>query len=419
MLSDEAIEKVSERLVSRIEETNTYILKTMGESIKKIGTLTPSQARQLQQTLRYGGNYDKITQQLAKITKLNVKDIQDIFEEVARIDSEFAKQFYDYRNIKFVPFDENTALKQQVNALAKITAEEYVNISNTTAIGYLIKDSKDNLIFENIGDTYRNLVDRAVMSIAQGKNTFDSEMSRMIKEIGASGLKTVLYESGRTMRLDSAVRMNVRGALRDLHNEMQEQFGKEFNSDGVEVSVHLYPAPDHQFVQGHQFSNIEFNKFQNDEDAIDYQGNEFPAISEETGHDRRSISQYNCYHTIFSIVLGISKPRYNEEQLQEIIDENNNGFEFEGKHYTMYEGTQLQRRIETEIRKTKDIQIMAKASYNEAENQEEIKTIIDESQQKITQLTQKYKDLCNTSGLPTYMEKMRVSSYRRINTNKL
>ena len=107
MLSDEVLDKVIERLTNRIEQGNEYILKKMGESIKKIGTLTETQAQQIIQILKYGGDYKKIVNELVRITNFNVKDIYEIFEEVAKNDLEFSKQFYDYRNINFIPYDEN------------------------------------------------------------------------------------------------------------------------------------------------------------------------------------------------------------------------------------------------------------------------------------------------------------------------
>ena len=54
---------------------------------------------------------------------------------------------------------------------------------------------------------------------------------------------------------------------------------------------------------------------------------------------------------------------------------------------------------------------MAKASGN--------KELVQESQQKITQLTHKYKELSVVSGLPTKMERMRVSGYHRVNVAKM
>lgn len=416
MLSDEILNKVIERITSRIEEGNTYTLQKIGESIKKIGGLTPTNAIKLQNILKYGGNYDKIVERLSKITELNVKDIYEIFEEVAKSDYEFAKQFYDYRGVKYIPYEENYVLQNEVKALANITANEYVNFSNTLAFS---KRVNGKVVYSDIARTYQDVIDRAVLSVSQGKTTFDDEMYRVIKELSNSGIKTVDYASGRSVRLDSSVRQHLKGALRNLHNETQSIFGKEFGSDGVEVSVHLNPAPDHEQVQGRQFSKEEFKKFQNNQDSVDYSGKVFSKDFE--GHDRRSISEYNCYHYIFDIILGVNKPQYSDEELQEIIDNNNDGFELDGVHYSNYEGTQLQRKLETEIRKQKDLQIMAKASYNNAkpEEQPKIRQAIDESQKKISQLNKKYKELSVVSGLPTKMERMRVSQYKRVNINKL
>lgn len=420
MLSEEVIEKVISRLTNRISQTNEYILKKMGESVKKIGTLTQSQAQELSQILKYGGDYEKIAKELAKVTGLNVEDIYKIFEEVAKNDWQFAQQFYKYRNIKYIPYQENTALKRMVNSIAKITANEYANLSKTTTIGYAVKDKTGNLIFKNIKQTYYELIDEAILNVGMGKESFDSALYRKLKEIGESGLRVVYpttyvgkdgKEHNYTRRLDSAIRMNMKDGLRTLHNETQQQFGKEFKSDGVEISVHLNPAPDHEKVQGHQFSNEEFEKFQTDQDSTSYDGTFYPAESEETGHDRRSIGEHNCYHYVFSIVLGVSKPEYTNKQLKEIIDKNDKGFEFEGEHYTNYQGTQLQRKIELEIRKAKDNQIIGKASNNTQ--------LIDESQQRITQLTNKYKKLNQISGLPDSINRARVANYRRISKKKL
>lgn len=406
MLDERLIDKLVERLVDRIEQGNTYILEEIGKSIKKIGTLSPTKAQQLAQVLKYGGNFNKIIDRLAKLTDLNVGDIYSIFDEVAKNDYQFAKQFYDYRGIQYIPYEENLALQRQVRALASVTASDYLNLANTLAF---TKNVNGRVVYTGLSKMYQEAIDRAVLGVLQGKDTFEDQMYRTIKQMGTSGVRTVDYASGRSMRLDSAVRMNIKGALRNLHNELQAEVGKEFGADGVEISVHINPAPDHAEVQGRQFSKEEFKKFQNDIDAVDYTGKLFK--SEHDGHDRRSISELNCYHYTFNIVLGVSKPNYSEEQLQQIIDDNNRGFEFDGRHYTNYEGLQLQRQLETEIRKQKDLQIIGKASGNQK--------IVLESQLKITQLTRKYKELSKVGGLPTRMERMRVSGYKRINVAKM
>lgn len=422
MIDERLIDKLVERLVDRVEEGNTYTLMKIGDSIRQIGELSPSKRHQLAQILKYGGNYDKIVQKLAEITELNVKDIYEMFEEVAKSDYAFAKQFYDYKGVKYIPYEQNIALQNQVKALARITANEFVNFSDTRLLGFGWQDEKGNVTFKGLKDTYEQVIDEAVLTVSQGKDTFDNQMYKIIKQLGGGGLKTIspktyitkdkdgnIIEKHYTNRLDSAVRMNMKGALRNLHNETQAIFGREFGSDGVEISVHMNPAPDHAEVQGRQFSKEEFDNFQNDRDAVDYSGKLF--TKEHEGHDRRSISQYNCYHYTFDIVLGVSKPNYSEEELKQINDDNNKGFELDGEHFTNYEGTQMQRKLETEIRKQKDIQIMAKASGQ--------KELVQESQSKITQLTRKYKQLSDVSGLPTKMERMRVSGYRRTSIAKM
>jgi hypothetical protein len=342
MLSQEVEEKLAERLVSRIEKINTDILKKIGENIKYISTLNPSQAYQLGQMIKYGGTYNDIAQELAKVSGKNVEDIYEIFDEVAKNNKQFAKQFYEYRGIDYIPYEKDIALKNQVDSIARLTANTYLNISRTQGIGFLFKDLQGNTYFKDIQQSYYEIIDRGILAISQGKSNYQSEMRDIIKQIGNSGI--VQYESGHTRRLDSAVRMNLLDGLRQLSNENSKRFGQEYNADGVEISVHSNPAPDHAEVQGRQFSTIkpskselsEWEKLEAGEVAKDYNG-----IERQLGHSKngsyRHISEYNCYHKVFSIVLGVSKPEYTNEQLEEIQESNENGFEIDGKHYTMYD----------------------------------------------------------------------------------
>ena len=393
MLSQEVEERLAEHIVNRIEEANSYILQRIGEAIKQISTLTPSQAYQIAQVLKYGGTYNEIAKELAIVSGKNVQEIYKIFEEVAKNNKQFAKQFYKYRGIDYIPYKKDIALQNQVRALANITANMYRNIANTSVIGF-VQDGT----FKQLQQVYQDTIDKAILSISQGKQDFYSSMRQTLKELGGSGL--VQYESGRTRRLDSAVRMNILDGIRQVNNETSRRFGEEYNADGIEISVHSKPAPDHADIQGRQFSIEEYDKLENGDIAEDYKGNKYD------GSDKRHIGEYNCYHKIFSIVLGVSKPEYTDKQLNDIRESNLSGFEFEGKRYTMYEGSQLQRRIETAIRKQKDTQILARASRDTE--------LVEQSQNKIRLLTSKYNDLCKTSGLLPKKQRMQVAGYKRI-----
>ena len=412
-ISDEQLELLIEKFVNRTNKANQLFLKKIGSDIKRIKKLNYTQAHQLIQSLKYGQSYNNIIDEMTKLSDANVKDIDKVFETYSKIDQEFYKQFYKYRNKPFIPYSKNDQLKKQTEALALLTKEEMKNFTRSRALGYTITDSDGVIKFKGLRETYESLLDEALINVGQGKDTFDSSMRKILKEIGSSGLKYLDYESGRSIRLDSMVRMHLHSGLRELHNKNQELFGEEFGYDGVEISVHEFPAEDHSEAQGRQFTIEEYEKLQKEGVATDYTGksiNLHRMTKEGLAEGFRPISEYNCYHYIFPIILGINKPDYSEEQLKEIIDRNNEGFEFEDKHYSMYQGTQLQRKIELEVRKQKDIQILGR------ETEDEILT--NTSQKKINQLTDKYKELCEVSGLPSKKKRMSVSGYHKIKTKE-
>lgn len=240
MLSQEVEEKLANILVTRIEEANSYILKRIGKAIKQISTLTPSQAYQMQQILKYGGTYNEIAKELARVSGKNVQDIYKIFAEVAKNNKQFAKQFYKYRGIDYIPYSKDIALQNQVNSIARLTAETYLNIANTRGIGFLFRNQNGQMYFKDIQQAYYEIIDRGILAISQGKETYQQEMRRIIKDVGGNGV--VMYESGRTRRLDSAVRMNLLDGIRQVSNETAQRFAEEYDADGIEISVHSNPA---------------------------------------------------------------------------------------------------------------------------------------------------------------------------------
>jgi hypothetical protein len=382
MLNEKITERLTERLVSRIENINSYILQQIGKQILIVGSLTPTKAYEVINMLKYGGDYDKIINELARITNMNIQDIYNIFEEVAKYDYNLSRELYEYRNIKYIPYEENIALQQRVNAIARATANTYINLSGT--LGFNLGGQH-----RTIRDTYVRVIDEAIYSL--GTMSYNEVMKKTIKELGEKGLRTVDYSSGYSRRLDSSVRMNIMDAIGNLHNEVQRIIGEEVKTDGIEISVHENPAEDHKLIQGRQYSNEAFEKLNSELE--------------------RPISTLNCNHYIFSIILGLSEPRYTEQELQEIINNNEQGFSFDGKRYTLYQGQQMQRRLETEIRKQKDLHTIATASVNNE--------LIAESQTKIRHLAKKYKELSEVSGLPTKVDRLKVEGFKRVNLKEL
>lgn len=399
MLSEDTLERLSERLVDRIEGLNTYFIKKIGKQIKTIGTITPSQLSELMQSVQYGADIEELMNKIAEITDMNVKDIYDIFEEVAKKNQNFSKKFYEYKKVKFIPYEENKILQEQVMNIAKATANEYINMSKTFA--YMTTNSNGIKEYTSLSEVYQKITDEAILSVAQGRESYQMAMKRAMKEMTRNGLRIVDYSSGYSRRADSSVRMNMMDGIRRLNRETQEMFGKEFGADGIEVSHHLYAAPDHiDTIDGRQFST-DGEKTIN---GIKYQN--YDTVNNSLD---RHVGELNCYHFPFQIILGVSEPMYSKEQLEADKQANMNGFEYEGNHYTMYEGTQLQRQIETKIRQYKDRQIGARAIDDNDE--------VYHCQEKIEQLTNKYKELSDISGLPTKIDRLRVDGYRTISGN--
>ena len=404
MLSENAMEKMGEILVNRTEQLNTLILEEIGNAIKQIGAVKPSQAHKLAQILKYGGSYKKIMKKLAEITSLNIKDIEKIMEIVAKENLAFAKQFYDYRGIDFIPYEQNKPLQRQVEVMTRRLTDDYLQMSKHLAFKTIGANGKPATT--SLSKLYQTVIDNAILNVSKGQETYATEMRKVMRTIADGGIrvtdkgiKTVDYPSGYTRRLDSTVRMNILDGMRDFSNDLQKELGKEFGANGVEISVHANPAEDHAHVQGKQYSMEEFEKLNGKEINGEYVG----------GQLKRPISTMNCYHYIFSIILGVNRPQYSEKELDNINTRNEDGFTFEGKKYTRYQGTQLQRQIETKIRTLKDRQILARASGDVG------KPMVIECQTKIRQLTEKYNELSKASGLSPKANRLSVSGYKHIN----
>ena len=385
MMNNEKLELAIERFYSRFEALNSEILQEFGKTISKFEGLSVSEAHILAQQMKNGREIDKIMEDLEKASQLSRKDLEELLEIAAEENIEFANVYYEAKGMDKVSYKDSKQFQDIVKSVEKTTQGVFANLSSTTAIK-LLKDNGEGYL-KGIREAYEDVIDRCVLAVATGQTNYQKAMYDTIKQLSSSGVKKVYYENeGKkpyARRLDSSVRQNILEGVRQVNIGIQEQVGKEFGADGVEVSHHVNCAPDHIHIDGQQFSKKKFEKINN--------------------NLTRPVASMNCRHFVFSIVLGVSSPLYTKKQLEEDRKNNEKGFEYEGKKYTLYEGEQLQRKIELAVRQQKDLQIIAKASND--------KDTISKSQSNITQLTQKYKELSKISGLPTKMDRMRVVGY--------
>ena len=395
MKDDKKLELLLEKFYNRFNQYNTKVLEKLGEAIKKFDGVSPSMAHQIAQELKYGTDIEDLMAELSRLSGKSIKDIEEAFDIVAEENVAFAEVYAKAKNMEFVDYKNNEQLQRLVKGIAGETNATFKNISKTRAIGFVLKDKNGNKIFKDLKKTYIDLIDEAVFNVETGVSDYQSAMRGVMKQLANSGVKIheekVGYPSGYNRRIDSSVRQNVLTGVRKVNITTQKIVGRQFGADGVEISAHSPCAEDHLFLQGKQFSNKEFKKL--------------------NASLERPIGEYNCRHFVFSIVLGVNQPSYSQKMLNQMNRESQSIIEYEGNKYTKYEATQVQRKLETAIRKEKDIQILAKESGN--------KELVKESQYRITQLTNKYKEISKISGLPTRRDRLKVAKYRRISAKKL
>ena len=395
MKDDKKLELLLERFYQRYNKYNTKVLEKLGEAIKKFDGVSPTTAHKIAQQLKYGTDIDDLIEELSKLSGKSIKDIEEAFDLVAKENVAFAEVYAKAKNMEFVDYKDNEQLKRLVKGIAGETNATFKNISNAKMIGFVFKDENGNKIFKNLKKTYNDLIDEAVFNVTTGTSDYQSAMRGVMKQLADSGVKVheekVGYPSGYNRRIDSSVRQNVLTGVRQVNLEVQKQVGRQYGADGIEISAHSPCAEDHVFLQGKQYSNAEFKKL--------------------NASLERPIGEYNCRHFVFSIVLGVNQPSYTNKMLNKMNRESQSIIEYEGQKYTAYEATQVQRKLETAIRKEKDRQIIARASGD--------KDGVSIAQKNITTLTHKYNDFSKNAGLDTYKNRLSVSGYRRVSVAKM
>ncbi len=348
------LDEIAQPLVQRQEGLELFVLSVIANRIKEIGELLPSDMYRLSRLIERGSDLKKIEKEVAKVTQLQVSDISKLVKKAAT--SNYLSLAEEH---KLPPLSENKEVRKIIDTVAKRTADTYKNISKAQAFMFRNKKNRSEFVPTSISKAYDEVVDKAIHAAHSNVKNYNEAMRDSLKELTDSGLRRVWYEaeSGKlhTQRMDTAVRRNLMDGIREVSQEVMNETGKQFHSDGVEITVHAYPAPDHAPIQGHMFANEEFNKMQAEQDFKDIKGKQYGKI-------KRSIGIWNCTHFAFPIVIGVDEPAYSQEQLDEILRQNEKGYTFpDGKHLTMYQCTQEQRRMETEIRYRKEWRMTAEA----------------------------------------------------------
>lgn len=397
MIKESEIDKLIDPIVKREEEITLFIILLIAMRVGEIET-DGAELYSLAQLARTEEDMRKINQMFSSTKLLRRRDIRNAFQRLVVRMYEDASIFYEKQPL----LARNKVILQATNDAINQTITDIENLSDSRAVGFMVDDPAHpgKRVFKDLRTVYRQSIDSAVRAVQSGQKDFTQTNQKLLKQLVDSGVRTAVWDSGYTQRIDATVRRNILGGVRKLVDDVQEKLGDQFGADGVELSAHANSAPDHEPVQGRQFRLEEYTKLQNNAPFEDVHGVKFQAI-------RRPIGEWNCRHIAFRIVIGRTNPVYSAEQLKEMQARNEKGFvSSDGTHYTMYQCTQAQRAMERKIRSLREGQMGATALGDTK--------LAQQYQTKVDALMQEYQQFSKQCGLPARFRNTQIPNYKRI-----
>lgn len=377
MLTPEQLQNLPQELTDLYDQLSEFILRDIARRIAKGAQITDTAEYQLYRARSLGLSTDEIAAKIAEINGSSAAEINRLIREAAAQSDEFDRKMLGADKGAAIPLEENTQLQKLISAQIAETAGKCENLTNT--MGFADHDFLGRVYYLSMTDMYRREMDAAHMKVVTGATDYMTAIRQACNKLAASGVRTIDYESGRSDRIEVAARRTLLTSVAHVTHRISEQNGEELGADGWEMSAHSGSRPSHAVYQGRQYTQEQYERIIK------------PLISEP-----------NCRHDVFPIILGVSEPVYTEEELQNIDQP---PFTYEGRTYTAYEASQQMRKMERAMRKQKDRCIVADAAGDE----EAFATAsIRLNRQKYI-----YEDFCKAADSYTEYERTYVTGFNR------
>jgi hypothetical protein len=377
MLTPEQLQNLPQELTDLYDQLSEFILRDIARRIAKGAEITDTAEYQLYRAKSLGLSTDEIAAKIAEINGSSASEINRLIREAAAQSDEFDRKMLGVDKGAAVPLEENAQLQKLISAQIAETAGKCENLTNT--MGFADHDFLGRVYYLSMTDMYRREMDSAHMKVVTGATDYMTAIRQACNKLAASGVRTIDYESRRSDRIEVAARRAILTSVAHVTHRISEQNGEELGADGWEMSAHSGSRPSHAVYQGRQYTQEQYERIIK------------PLISEP-----------NCRHDVFPIILGVSEPTYTEEELQNIDQP---PFTYEGRTYTAYEASQQMRKMERAMRKQKDRCIVADAAGDE----EAFATAsIRLNRQKYI-----YEDFCKAADSYTEYERTYVTGFNR------
>lgn len=305
------------------------IMKDVIRRIQKAGKVTSAADWQLQRYMVLGHSTEDVEAIIRQAVGGDWADTFRLYDEVIEQEYVRSKAMYEQVNAYFVPYEENHELQQLTNALVQQSNDELFNI--TKSLGFMVDMGKGRKEFAPLAEIYNGYLDNAITMLASGAFDYNTVIRKVVKEMTASGLRTVDYATGHSSRVDVAVRRALLTGMGQLAGRISDMNGQALGTDKFEVDWHPGARPDHAVWQGRVWTR---------QQLVDVCG-----LGTGPG-----LLGWNCRHTYYPFIEGVSVRNHSDEWLAEMDRKEAQKVAFRGKEYNAYEATQKQRQMETAMR---------------------------------------------------------------------
>lgn len=383
--SPELLDAMPEELAELYRGLEDTLLMEICSRLKLRDELNEVTVQDIKALRSHGIDLKEIEKAIRQTTGISEQKLNKLLDDVVERNQQYYTNVIDLAHITqpetLVSIEDTWAIYQQ-------TKRDLRNI--TRSMGFLVDNGRTML---PPSKAYQWALDNAVMQVQSGAINYNQAIKTAVKQLADSGLKVVDYESGHHDSIDVAARRAVMTGVSQLCAKYTEQSAEYLETPYYEVSAHAgardVPGPSpwssHKDWQGKVYSIRT--------------GDIYPSIYDVCGLGAvDGLEGANCRHRRYPWVEGVSERTYTDEQLQHIDD--GLGCEYDGKKYTAYEATQMQRRIERTMRKQKRL----KNAYEAAWLTDDATT----ANIKLRRLNAKYKEFSKAAGLPEQRERMKV-----------
>lgn len=379
----ELLDALPEELAELYRNLEATLLDEICSRLKLTGQLNEVTVQDIRALRSHGISLEKIEKAIQQNANLSQKQLDKLLDDVVERNQRYYTDLIDLAGLTqpetLVGIEDTWAIYEQ-------TRQELRNL--TRSMGFLVDNGRTMLPYAR---AYQWALDSAEMQIMSGAISYNQAIKSAVKQLADSGLRMVDYESGHRDHIDVAARRAVMTGVSQLCAKYTEQSAEYLGTPYYEVSAHIGARDTGVLWQNHKSWQGRVYSVRT--------GDIYPSIYEVCGLGLvDGLEGANCRHIRHVWVEGVSERTYTDEQLAHIDD--GHDVTYQGKHYTAYEATQQQRKIERTVRKLE----RERRSY-EAAGLEEDETA---AKTRIRALKREYKSFSKAAGLPEQTERMRV-----------